>query len=225
MYISSVNLRKISQKEMEKTAEILKKFSANTIHAPFLDISPGGFDKDIRRISFEKLKMILKIAKRWKSKLIVMHFNYDPIYYREYLEPWLDNASDFFSDLAKEKNIPFIALENISEFTPYIVLELVNRIGSDKIIHCFDFGHHNVFGSVSFEEWLFYLKPENHIHFHFHDNTGLYDDHLPLGEGNIDWERVKSVISDFDVDFSVALEPHSKKDSVTTTRNYRKMFL
>ena len=200
IYINSATLKNISQKELDKSIKILSNFSANTIHAPFLDISPGGFDKDIREISFKKLKKVLKIAKNWKSQLVVMHFNYDPIYYREYFDQWMENASDFFVDLIREKKSP-------------------------RIIHCFDFGHHHVFGSIPFEEWLFYLKPNGRIHFHFHDNPGFTDDHLPVGEGSIDWNRVKEVILNMKVNFTVTLEPHSREDMIETINNYRKMFL
>lgn len=225
IYIDSEVLQKISNKEIKKSADILKKLDANTIHAPFYDISPGGFTKEIRDISLTKLKKILEIAKKWQSKVIVVHFNFYHNYYKAYFKKWLENATNFFSNLIKEGDTPLIALENISEPTPYVVLKLMEKINSDKIIHCFDFGHHNVFGLIPFEEWLFYLRPKKFIHFHFHDNHGMNDDHLPLGKGNIEWKKVKDVILNLNVNFSVALEPHSKKDLIKSVNFYRKVFL
>ncbi len=225
IYINSENLKNITSREIKKTKALVKNFSATTVHAPFLDISPGAIDKEIRELSYDKIKKILDIATEWQSKLIVMHFNYDPIYYRAYLEKWLANTSDFFCRLLKNDGIPFIALENIAESTPYIVLMLMKKVDHGKLIHCFDLGHHHVFASISFEEWLFYLNPRHHIHFHFHDNFGDNDDHLPLGDGNIDWGKVKKMLSQLEIDFSIGLEPHSRKDLLKTVIFYKNFFL
>ena len=91
--------------------------------------------------------------------LVVMHFNYDPIYYRQQFPQWLERAADFFATLLDEHDGPLIALENIAEPTPYIALQLLNKAGQPRLVHCFDFGHHHVFARIPFAEWLFYLAP------------------------------------------------------------------
>lgn len=225
IYINSETLEKISMEEAASFYGVIKKFKSHTIHAPFLDISPGGFDQEIRRISFLKLEKILKIASLWKTRLVVMHFNYDPVYYREYFEKWLTNASTFFSGLLSKEISPQVALENVFEPTPYVVLKLMERINNKNLIHCFDFGHHHVFGNISIEEWLFYLKPRKHIHFHIHDNFGVNDDHLPVGDGDINWRKIKGILQNLKVGFSITLEPHTKRDLFRTIDNYGKIFL
>lgn len=225
IYINSETLAKISMDEARSFYGVLRKFKSHTIHAPFLDISPGGFDREIRRISFKKLEKILQIASLWNSRLVVMHFNYDPVYYREHFEKWLSNASTFFSELLSKNQSPQVALENVFEPTPYVVLKLMERIDHKNLIHCFDFGHHHVFGNLPIEEWIFYLKPRNHIHFHFHDNFGVNDDHLPVGDGDIDWTRVREILEKLTVGYSITLEPHTKRDMYKTVDNYRKLFL
>jgi len=211
--------------DINELAAILKKFKCNTIHAPFYDISPGGFNQEIRRISLEKLQRVQSIANTCKSKLMVMHFNFDPIYYKEFFKRWLKNASLFFKELAKEKSNLLLALENISEPTPYISLKLMEEIDSSRVVPCFDIGHHHVFGQISFHEWLFYLKSKGFIHFHFHDNFADQDNHLALGKGDIRWKKLKEEILELDIDFSVTLELHSRKEMLKSLKYYRETFL
>ncbi len=225
IYIDSETLTKITPDIILKMKEILSKFKCNTIHAPFLDISTGGYDKEIRELSLEKLKKIISLAHEWNSKIVVVHYNYDRIYYREFLELWLKNSTSFFKKLSDFEAPPMIALENINDPTPFVALKLEERIGRRNIIHCFDFGHHNVFGEIHFSEWLFYLRSGRHIHFHFHDNHGNNDEHLPIGKGNIRWDIVKNLLNDMKIDFSVTLEQHSEKDMRTSLKNYRELFL
>ncbi len=225
LYMDSCSLNNISGNKEEEFKQILDKFESNTIHAPFLDISTGGNDEDIRELSFKKLSKVLELGKNWGTTLVVIHYNYDRLYYRESLERWLDRSTEFFKRLADIPGHPVIALENIDDPGPDVALELERRVGSDKIIHCFDYGHHMVFGDISSSEWLEKIRSEKHIHFHFHDNDASGDDHLPMGEGKIDWELAKKDILGLGMPFSITLEPHSRKDLLRSLKFYRDNFL
>lgn len=225
IYIESRDLEQLGKQEMKETTRLVVKFAANTIHAPFLDIFPGSFDNEQTESSLNKLIKVFEIAVAWKSQLVVMHFNYDPVYATDLFDLWLDNTTSFLKRLLQESEGITIALENISEPTPAIVAKIKEKVNSSRIIDCFDLGHHNIFAVIPFEKWLDLLKLDHRIHFHFHDNWGEFDDHLALEEGNIDWQRVKKVISGLDIEFSVTLEPHSKDTMIKTVKNYRKIFL
>jgi sugar phosphate isomerase/epimerase len=208
IYIRAEKLKEFTLKTIRDFSKILSAFPSHTVHAPFMDVWPGAADGDIRRLGLEQMQKIMEIATAWKSLLVVMHFNYDPIYYRQQFQQWLNRAAQFYQTLLQERDGPLIALENIAEPTPYISLQLVKKIDRPRLIHCFDLGHHHVFARIPLEEWLFYLNPHRHVHFHLHDNFGRNDDHLALGQGNIDWPAAKAAISDLDCPFSIALEPH-----------------
>lgn len=167
----------------------------------------------------------MEIAAGLGSRLVVMHFNYDPIYYRVHFAEWLGRAAEFFARLLADSSGPLIALENIAEPTPYIALQLMKKVASPRLVHCFDFGHHHVFARIPFAEWLFYLDPRVHIHFHLHDNRGDNDDHLTLGRGSIDWLSVKAAITRLSCPFSVALEPKSNDNRRASAEYYRRHFL
>ena len=225
IYIDNDDLAAISAEDINKYAQILGQFSGHTVHAPFYDISTGGFNQEIRALSLQKMERIMEMAKIWQTKLVVMHFNFDPIYYGGFFKQWLENSADFFKQLLNGKKGPLIALENIAESTPEIPRRLVKKINSNRIIHCFDLGHHHVFGSLPFAEWLLHLEPVGHLHLHFHDNNGRSDSHNALGDGTINWFEVKQTLLKLPVDFTIALELHRKSDLLKSLKFYRQHFL
>jgi len=225
IYIQADRIKDFSPRAIATTKKILRDFRQHTIHAPFMDVWPGAADADVRRLSLEKMDRVMEIAATLESKLVVMHFNYDPIYYRQQFGQWLERAAQFFAALLRDHAGPLIALENIAEPTPYIALELMKKAGQPRLVHCFDFGHHNVFARIPFQEWLFYLDPGRHIHFHLHDNSGGSDDHLALGQGNIDWQAARAAIAGMPCPFTIALEPKSADTLRASAAFYRKHFL
>lgn len=51
---------------------------------------------------------------------------------------------------------------------------------------CFDIGHANTAGTI--QDFLGYS--DRFVNVHVHDNHGEWDEHLPVGEGNIDFRKV-----------------------------------
>jgi sugar phosphate isomerase/epimerase len=226
VYIKAELIPEFTARAIAATRKILAGFRCHTVHAPFMDVWPGAADADVRRVSQEKLRRSMGIAADLGSKLVVMHFNYDPIYYRQQLEEWLKRSADFFSALLDEHaGGPLIALENVAEPTPFIALRLLEKAGHPRLVHCFDFGHHHVFARIPFAEWLFYLNPRGHIHFHLHDNRGNSDDHLALGRGGIDWQAAKAAMAGIPCPFSIAMEPKSAESLRASAAFYRDHFL
>jgi sugar phosphate isomerase/epimerase len=58
--------------------------------------------------------------------------------------------------------------------------------GLDGIGITLDVGHANSVGKV--DAFLVHMKQVNHLH--IHDNHGRSDEHLALGDGTINWEKV-----------------------------------
>lgn len=223
---NSQTLQELHRPERLALRRRLKDFRAHTLHAPFIDILPGSSDEDIRRAAYVKMRTVMDLATDWGSRLVVMHANYDPIYYRQQPDGWVARAADFFSRLlADGADGPRIAVENIADPTPDILLRLNAAVANPRLIHCFDFGHHHVFARIPFAEWLAQLQPCPALHFHLHDNTGSDDDHLPLGRGTIDWPRVRQVMAGLACPFTVALEPHSPENMLQSLDQYRIVFL
>jgi len=225
LYLTGRDLMVLNNRERKKLQSRLERFDRHTLHAPFFDISPGGFDDQIRSLSYRKLKAVMELADRFGTELVVVHMNYDPVYYQESYRRWLERAARFFSDLIRESSVSRIALENIAEPTPEVSLQLIAAVDHPRMIHCFDVGHFHVFGSISLSDWFSRVGPVDRIHFHFHDNRGKSDQHLPVGEGSIPWVELRDRIRQSFRHFTITLECHNKPDLIRSIANYREIFL
>ena len=63
--------------------------------------------------------------------------------------------------------------------------------GIEGIGMTFDFGHANTVGKV--HDFLPFVNKANHVH--IHDNHGVSDEHLALGDGTIDWDLVGKTVA------------------------------
>ncbi len=225
IFVPAGRLRAVTPRERAAWRRLLSPFAGHTLHAPFMDVWPGAADDPVRALSLDTMRRAMALAGELNSRLVVMHYNYDPIYYRWDLDGWLERAAGFYDALLREFPGPLIALENIADPTPYVALRLVEKADQPRLVHCFDFGHHHVFASLPFREWLHYLRPRGHIHFHIHDNRGDSDDHLAPGAGNIDWKEARAALAVLGCPFSVALEPKSAAGRDAALAYYREHFL
>lgn len=160
-----------------------------TIHAPFMDLNPGSVEPLIREATLRRFSQVLDAAAIVKPVAMVFHPGYDRWRHGDNRDEWLEHCADSFRmALGRAEEIDcVIAVENIFEEEPATLRALLEAIDSPRLRHCFDVGHWNLFKKVGMEEWFDQLGSfiaETHIH----DNHGLHDDHLPIGEGSIDFD-------------------------------------
>lgn len=181
-----------------------------TVHAPFFDLNPGALDPLIRQVTHLRLNQSLSIAGRLNAHLMVIHPGVDKWRYPNLDHAWLALAKDFFPSLINQASSCRcrLAVENIYEETPDRLVQLVEGLNSEWFGHCFDAGHWHLFGKLAMGEWLEALRPRL-FHLHLHDNHGQSDDHLPLGEGIIDFSPLKLYMEKTPVRPSITLEAHS----------------
>jgi sugar phosphate isomerase/epimerase len=95
---------------------------------------------------------------------------------------------------AKEHSV-LACLENmigVKEFLCRVPEELIGMTeGIEGIGMTFDFGHANTIGKV--HDFLVYVQKAHHVH--IHDNNGMSDEHLALGDGTISWSTVGKTIA------------------------------
>ena len=113
-------------------------------------------------------------------------------------------------------------LENMISFKEFLCRlpeELIGMTeGIEGIGMTFDFGHANTIGKVS--EFLRYVEKANHIH--IHDNHGMSDEHLPLGEGTIAWETVGMAVASRYNGGRVVIEGRSVEEAKKSLALFRK---
>jgi len=170
------------------TSEILKGFSAFSMHGAYYDLFYASRDPLICLVARKRILQSIQAATHHSINHVVFHSSY-----RKFFDGFSKLASDNFMKkatefwLSFEEHIPngmTIYLENVEENNPEILLNLIESIGSPKIRCCFDVGHAHCNSSVPLKNWIDVL--DKHIGYvHIHDNMGKSDQHLPLGEGNI----------------------------------------
>ncbi|OGR28713.1 MAG: AP endonuclease [Desulfuromonadaceae bacterium GWB2_53_15] len=185
---------------------------ATTIHAPFLDLNPGALDPIIRQATLKRFQQVIQAAEVLRPRVIVFHPGYDELRYGDNRMAWLKNSISFWQEIlprAKELG-SIIAVENIFEKEPSTLRGLLEAIDDPCFRHCFDVGHWNMFTTVSIEAWFAELGPYI-AECHIHDNHGHSDEHLPLGEGLIDFNMVFKMLKYYAPDSVWTIEAHSKE--------------
>ncbi|UCH79942.1 MAG: sugar phosphate isomerase/epimerase [Nitrospiraceae bacterium] len=181
-----------------------------TIHAPFMDLSPGAVDLNIREVTVRRFHDVLNVAETLKPEVIVFHSGYDKWKYNNRVNIWLENSVQTWEPInrrASDLGVK-IAVENIFEDEPGNLKMLAEAMDSDNFGICFDTGHFNLFSKLPLPIWLEMIKP--HIkELHLHDNSRAGDDHLAIGEGTFDFKLLFNELKGLDCAYTI--EAHSEE--------------
>ncbi len=182
------NLRKSDIENIRKSLDHNPRLS---IHAPFMDLSPGAVDPKVREITVKRFSDTLDFAEILKPEVAVFHSGYDKWKYDSRVDIWLEESLKTWEPLNKRASDMGvkIAIENIFEDEPSHLKLLIDEIKSENFGLCFDTGHFNLFSKLTLLEWLKIIKPYI-FELHLHDNDTLKDSHLAIGDGNFDFETL-----------------------------------
>ncbi|MGB4600172.1 MAG: sugar phosphate isomerase/epimerase family protein [Trichlorobacter sp.] len=199
--------------------DLLRSFAAElancglscTIHATFMDLNPGSIDRAVRETTRQRVEQTLAVASVLRPRVVVFHPGYSRLTYGSAVETWVSNSVAFWrAQLPRIREIGCnIALENIFEEEPSTLRQVLERIDDPLVGHCFDSGHFNMFATVSLQEW-FAVLGERIVESHLHDNHGQADEHLPVGEGEIDFALVTDLLKQYAPQAVWTLEAHSR---------------
>ena len=211
IYFNSKTLDSINRSDVFHLREKLFYNPLLTIHAPFMDLSPGAIDSKARTVTMERFSHVLDIAEDLKAKAVVFHSGYEKWKYSLKLDVWLEASLMTWKPLLKkadEINIK-IAIENIFEDEPTNLKLLMENMPSNNFGICFDTGHLNLFSKVSLEDWMEALNPYI-IELHLHDNDKKSDQHLAIGDGTFDFDRFFELLENKDCIYT--LEAHNAEN-------------
>lgn len=183
-----------------------------TVHAPFMDLSPGALDRLVLEATRQRFRQVMDAVAILQPLVVVFHPGYDRWRFGSSRDRWLGNSIETFQAVvARAAAIGcVVAVENIFEEEPSTLLALLQAIDSPLFRHCFDVGHWNLFSKLTLEEWFAALGPfvaEAHIH----DNHGLTDDHSPLGEAGIDFRRFFNLMARHAPEAAWTIEAHNRE--------------
>ncbi|MBI4844028.1 MAG: sugar phosphate isomerase/epimerase [Nitrospirae bacterium] len=211
IYFGSKQADELNRHDILKLKKMLDYSPEITVHAPFMDLSPGAVDSKVREVTVSRFMDILEHSKILEPKVVVFHSGYEKWKYDKRVDIWLEKSLETWlpiNDMASDMGIK-IALENIFEEDPDNFIMLMKEMNSENFGVCFDTGHFNLFSSVSLTEWIESLKPYI-SELHLHDNKGQGDDHLAIGDGTFNFRLLFGMLEGFDCIHTI--EAHSVKD-------------
>ncbi len=190
IYFGSTALDSLPETGIAELRSKLDYGPSLSIHAPFMDLSPGAVDSKVRKATMERFSHVLEIAEVLRPAAVVFHSGYEKWKYAFNIDLWLEKSVETWlpvNEKASEMGVK-VAIENIFEDDPANLKLLMEKMDSDNFGVCFDTGHCNLFSKGPLEDWLEALNPFI-FELHLHDNDRTADQHLPMGEGNFDFEK------------------------------------
>jgi sugar phosphate isomerase/epimerase len=179
----TTTVRKLGDELAERGIEV-------TAHAPIFDLNPGSLDPLVRKHTRQCWEKAVGVAGALGARQINFHTGHLPLLPASTLPGWMALSLEIWErlvDLVADAGMRLL-LENMFEPAPRVLLELRDQLDGRHVGFTLDVGHAHVYGTVSPETWWQEMG-DGVLEVHLHDNDTFTDDHLPIGEGAIDWKR------------------------------------
>lgn len=181
------------------------------MHGAFMDMTSASLDPKIVAVARERYRHNLDLAARLNAKTIVFHANYlTNIRNLPFRRGWTDRQVQFWGHLAETAGTLQIrlALENMWEYDPTLIGDVLRQVNSPWLIACLDVGHVHLFSEVPFKNWLADLN--GYIQYaHLNNNGGRIDEHLGFDDGVLDYKSILPMLRSLPTPPLMALEIES----------------
>lgn len=209
------------QSKLSGVRELLESYGLEvSVHASFWDLNPASHHRELWELSLKQVKRSIDACRSLRGEITVVHFGKCPIPEdRAFLEGAKRRYREFLSHClpyARERGVT-LALENAGRdphsYPPTVeeLKQLVLELEGMKVT--LDIGHAHLVerrggkratGSA-IAEHIKNLR-EHLVHIHAHDNRGRLDDHLPPGDGEINFKPVVEALREIKYDGLVIAE-------------------
>jgi len=188
-----------------------------TVHASYVELNLSSLNPHLREAALRQTFRCLELAAYLEAKFLVVHagnlnLNYSPSFLPE-ARSHLHESLATLSAEAEAAGVT-VALENGWKGENYPLITngddhaaLIKEVASPALKALLDVGHANTFG-VDLASYLKRLQPYL-AGIHLHDNSGIRDEHLPLGTGTIEGAVIQRC---FEAGVPVILEMNSLSD-------------
>ena len=228
--LDAAALDRFSRSDFQQAAKALKRQHPTiTFHAPFMDLSPGSSDPEVRKLTRHRLQQMLDIVPLFNPLSVVCHAGYDVKRYGFDRDEWTKHTLETWSWLAGKLHVlgSQLMLENVYEHHPPEIRILMENLDRKNVGFCLDTGHAAVFSKTSLKIWIAEMDPFLG-QVHWHDNNGVTDDHLGLGKGSIDFQPLMTHLNTRKNALPIiTLEPHTEQnlwDSLEFLENTRLLY-
>jgi len=182
-----------------------------TVHAPFADINIASPSKPMLNASLKRLRQSMAYANALNAKLWIFHPGVKTgisMFYPG--EDWKQNIEGIreLHKTAEEYGVN-IAIENLPERYGFLMKQpedfqkFYKETSLNDVGITLDVGHANLEGQT--ESFLRKL-PDKIVHMHVSDNMGENDQHLGIGYGQINWQRLAETLREIAYDKTVIIE-------------------
>ncbi len=213
----------IGQDEMQHVADRLQAAGLGcTLHAPFHDLVPGGFDPRMVALTRKKLQQAFALLPLFRPVSIVCHLGYEEIRHANDPERWLAVSLETWQPLLEQAAAHGVRVmfENTYEPGPAMPALLLERLHHAAAGFCLDVGHVLAFSRTPWQEWLERMAPWLG-QLHLHDNDGEKDLHLAPGQGIFPFADLFQALKRQSIRPIVTLEPHREEDLLTSVETVR----
>jgi sugar phosphate isomerase/epimerase len=206
----------LDQYDLEQSRRVASELHGQdlsiNLHGPFMDLSPGSPDPSIRKLTRQRFDRMIRLAAIYKAERVIFHAGYERRRYGYMQEQWAETAGETFLGLWRglEQEGSILILENVFEEGPEDLLPLLGALKTAGF--CLDTGHQAAFSSTPQDRWIETLWPYLR-QLHLHDNRGEKDEHLAMGQGEIDFQSLfKDLRLKMEKPPAITLEPHRESD-------------
>lgn len=167
-----------------------------SMHGPFMDLVSGSPDERINAVSYGRYEHAIRIAASLGIGQVTFHANYIGLLHNEfYRRGWHQRNVDFWGplgDYAQAYGV-LVAIENMWEYDPNIIGNLLAELNHPHLKSCLDVGHAHLFSDAdfSFDTWLETMD-EWIIQLHLNNHNGIMDEHhgFDWEDGVLNYERL-----------------------------------
>ena len=166
------------------------------IHAPATTTNFISTSEVFRKASYQELKRTVFFAEKCGAEVITFHIGWNPgfitakgfVFQKElYAEHnYKVLTTEFFSFLKTLNDPSCLALENTIEIDEQLKKAIEFLIHNTELSLTFDVGHYYVKKGHE----LFLENFDRVKNVHLHDNNGVYDEHLALGKGIVNFNII-----------------------------------
>lgn len=195
-----------------------------SVHAPISDINIASLNERMREGSVIELLSTIETAAELNIRTVTIHPGVQSMAVPYMGEKSIEQAKKSLRSIGRisEEYGVRVAMENMPAFPFFLghtVDELNQLFEGTDLGFCFDIGHANTVGQV---EEIAKAFRDRLINVHIHDNHGEADEHLTLGEGNIDFKSVLALLNGYDGNYIIE---SSSFPSAVDSQDYLKSIL
>lgn len=189
----------VQGREAEIREMIRSRGMTCSVHAPICDLNIAAFSDRLMEASVKETCAVIVSSAEIGAQTVTIHPGLSSMSVHGTEERAVERARRSmrtFDRMQDEYGVP-LAIENMPGFPFFLgktagsLAEIVD--GTDLGI-CFDIGHAHTMGQVDAMVETF---GDRIVNVHIHDNHGQKDEHLTIGDGTVDFDRVLGLLKGY----------------------------